>query len=58
MKILLEIAYVGTAYSGFQVQENAPSIQKTLQDALEMFFNQKLLLSGCCANGLDQQTHI
>lgn len=47
MKILLEIAYVGTAYSGFQVQENAPSIQKTLQDALEMFFGTKLLLSGC-----------
>ena len=47
MKILLEIAYVGTAYSGFQVQENAPSVQKTLQDALEMFFETKLLVSGC-----------
>ena len=47
MKIVLEIAYVGTAYSGFQVQDNAPSIQKTLQEALEMFFETKLLLSGC-----------
>lgn len=47
MKILLELAYVGTAYSGFQVQENAPSIQKTLQDALEMFFHTDLKLSGC-----------
>ena len=47
MKILLEIAYVGTAYSGFQVQENAPSVQKTLQEALEMFFNTPLKLSGC-----------
>lgn len=39
--------YVGSAYSGFQVQENAPSIQRTLQDALEMFFNTALKLSGC-----------
>jgi len=47
MKILLEIAYVGTLYHGFQVQNNAPSVQKTLQTALETFFNKKLLLSGC-----------
>lgn len=47
MKILLEIAYVGSSYSGFQVQENAPSIQKTLQNALESFFNIPLKLSGC-----------
>lgn len=47
MKILLELAYVGSAYSGFQVQENAPSIQKALQDALEMFFHTELKLSGC-----------
>ncbi len=47
MKILLELSYVGSAYSGFQVQENAPSVQKTLQEALEMFFDQKLLLTGC-----------
>ena len=47
MKILLEIAYVGTAYHGFQVQNNAPSVQKTLQNALEEFFSCKLLVSGC-----------
>ena len=47
MKILLEIAYVGTLYHGFQVQNNAPSVQKTLQNALEGFFGKKLLLSGC-----------
>ena len=46
MKILLEIAYVGTDYHGFQVQNNAPSVQKTLQTALESFFGVKLLLSG------------
>lgn len=47
MKILLEIAFVGTAYCGFQVQENAPSVQKTLQNALEMLFDTTLLVSGC-----------
>ncbi len=47
MKILLEIAFVGSAYCGFQVQENAPSVQRTLQDALEMFFAVPLALTGC-----------
>ncbi len=47
MKLLLEIAYVGSAYCGFQVQENAPSVQKTLQDALEMLFAVPLAVSGC-----------
>ena len=47
MKVLLEIAYVGTAYSGFQAQKNAPSIQKTVQDALEEFFDTEIALSGC-----------
>lgn len=47
MKVLLEIAFVGSAYCGFQVQENAPSVQKTLQNALEMFFARPLALTGC-----------
>ena len=47
MKILLEISYLGTAYSGFQVQKTVPSIQRSLQDALEAFFGMALSLSGC-----------
>lgn len=47
MKILIELAYLGSAYSGFQVQENAPSVQKALQESLEMFFGMPLLITGC-----------
>ena len=33
-RILLTISYDGTAYSGWQYQENAPSVQETLENAL------------------------
>lgn len=34
-RILLTVSYDGTAYSGWQYQENAPSVQQTLENALE-----------------------
>lgn len=34
-RILLTVSYDGTAYSGWQFQENAPSVQETLEKALE-----------------------
>lgn len=33
-RILLTVSYDGTAYSGWQYQENAPSVQQTLESAL------------------------
>ena len=34
-RILLTVSYDGTAYSGWQYQDNAPSVQQTLEEALE-----------------------
>lgn len=43
----LTIAYKGTAYSGWQVQKNAPSVQSALQDAVEKVFGKRLDVTGC-----------
>lgn len=47
MKLLLDISYVGTNYHGYQVQENAKTVQGTLQKALEEFYGCPLMLTGC-----------
>lgn len=47
MKILLTISYLGTNYSGFQVQKNAVTVQQTLQDAVQAVFGYRCLLTGC-----------
>lgn len=46
-RYFLEVAYKGTGYSGFQIQENAPStIQQEVEAALETFFRRRLALTG------------
>ncbi len=45
--LLLTIKYLGTAYSGWQVQLNAPSVQQTLQDAVEKLFCVRENIVGC-----------
>src|ERR1700730_5802852 len=46
MRYFLEVAYKGTYYSGFQVQENAKTIQSEVENALEVFFRTKMSLTG------------
>ncbi|MBQ7325762.1 MAG: tRNA pseudouridine(38-40) synthase TruA, partial [Clostridia bacterium] len=47
MKILLEIAYMGSRYHGYQTQNNeALTIQRVLKGALEGVYGQKLKLTG------------
>lgn len=46
-QILLKLKYIGTAYHGWQVQENARSVQETLQDAVEAIFGERLDVTGC-----------
>ena len=46
-QILLKIKYLGTAYHGWQVQDNAVSVQERLQDALEIIFGSRLDVTGC-----------
>ena len=47
MKLLIHIAYIGTKYSGYQVQSNAPSIQKELNRATEELFGFPCDIVGC-----------
>lgn len=44
---ILKIAYKGTAYCGWQVQPNKPTVQATVQAACEKILGKPLLLTGC-----------
>ena len=45
-RYFLEVAYKGTNYSGFQIQDNAGSIQLEVEKALAVFFRQPIGLTG------------
>ncbi len=47
MKLLLRVAYRGSAYHGFQVQPNAVTVQEKLQDAAEILYGKRYDLTGC-----------
>lgn len=44
---MLTISYDGAPYHGWQVQKNAPSVQKTLQDALCALTQRPMTVTGC-----------
>ncbi len=45
--VILKIAYKGTNYCGWQVQPNKPTVQSTVQAAIEEAFGIKISLTGC-----------
>jgi tRNA pseudouridine38-40 synthase len=45
-RTFLEVAYRGTHYSGFQIQDNASSIQQEVEKALEIVFRRPFTLTG------------
>lgn len=45
-RYFIEVAYKGKNYSGFQIQNNARTVQSEVEKALEIFFKQKLNLIG------------
>jgi len=45
-RYFLELAYKGTAYSGFQIQDTGVTIQSELTDALRTIFRQEFQLTG------------
>ena len=45
-RYFLELAYKGTNYSGFQIQDNADSIQQEVEKALAIFFRVPFALTG------------
>ena len=45
-RYFLEISYKGTNYSGFQMQENASSIQAEVEKAFAAYFRQQITMTG------------
>jgi tRNA pseudouridine38-40 synthase len=45
-RYFLELSYKGTAYSGFQVQANAGSIQEEVEKAFSVFFRREVMMTG------------
>ena len=45
-RYFLKVSYKGTAYNGFQIQENANTIQLEIEKALEIFYKEKISLTG------------
>lgn len=47
MRYLLTLRWLGTAYCGWQVQPNKPTVCGTVQDAVEKLFGKRGELTGC-----------
>jgi tRNA pseudouridine38-40 synthase len=45
-RYFIEVTYKGTAYSGFQVQQNANSVQAEIEKALQIYFRRNFELTG------------
>lgn len=45
-RYFLEVAYKGTNYAGFQIQQNANTIQAEVEKALHIFYKQNFQLTG------------
>lgn len=46
IRYFLEVSYLGAAYAGFQVQDNAVTIQYEVERAFQVFFRQPVSLTG------------
>lgn len=47
MNYKLTLAYDGSAYSGWQFQKNAPTVQAVLTETASAFFSSKVSVTGC-----------
>ena len=45
-RYFIELAYKGTHYSGFQIQDNAVTVQEKVEDAFRVFFRKDIMLTG------------
>jgi tRNA pseudouridine38-40 synthase len=45
-RYFIEVKYKGTNYAGFQVQQNAVTVQEEIEKALEIYFRRKISLTG------------
>jgi tRNA pseudouridine38-40 synthase len=56
-RYFLEIAYKGTAYSGFQIQANAGSVQEQVEKAFNIFFRKEVLMTGASRTDTGVHAH-
>lgn len=56
-RMLLTIAYDGTAYHGWQVQPNGITVQQTLQDSLEKLLGVRPSVTGCSRTDAGVHAH-
>lgn len=54
-RYFIEVAYNGARYAGFQIQQNAHSIQAAVEQALKIFFKQDFKLT--CSSRTDAGVH-
>src|SRR6476661_4569404 len=45
-RYFIELSYKGTAYAGFQVQENALTVQEEVEKALKILYKEEIELTG------------
>jgi tRNA pseudouridine38-40 synthase len=45
-RYFIEVSYKGTAYAGFQIQQNANTIQAEVEKALHIYYREKIELTG------------
>ncbi|MCU0322521.1 MAG: tRNA pseudouridine(38-40) synthase TruA, partial [Chitinophagaceae bacterium] len=45
-RYFIEVAYIGTNYSGFQIQDNANTIQQEVENVLTIYYKEKIALTG------------
>jgi tRNA pseudouridine38-40 synthase len=45
-RYFIEVAYKGTRFSGFQIQQNANSVQAEVEKALQIYYRQPISLTG------------
>jgi len=46
--LMLRLAFIGTGYSGWQVQPGVPTVQGTLELVLERLLGERVRVTGCC----------
>lgn len=54
-RYFIEVAYKGSRYSGFQIQQNANSIQAEIEKAFKIFFREDIALT--CSSRTDAGVH-
>ena len=55
LRYFIEVAYKGTRYSGFQIQQNANSVQAEIEKALKIYFKEAISLT--CSSRTDAGVH-